>query len=97
MGYRVVALSSGASKELLARELGAHEYIDGSQVDQAEALQALGGAKVIMCTANAPELMQKLIPGLAVDGTLLLLTVDDKQFSISPRTFENLPVPMLSC
>jgi hypothetical protein len=46
MGYRTVALSSSASKEGLATELGAHDYIDGSKVDQADALQKLGGAKV---------------------------------------------------
>ncbi|KAI0830863.1 GroES-like protein [Trametes gibbosa] len=84
MGFRTVALSSGGSKEELARQLGAHDYIDGSKVDQAEALQKLGGAKVIMCTANAPEATKKLIPGLAVDGTLLLLAVDSQEFGISP-------------
>ncbi|KAI0756221.1 GroES-like protein [Daedaleopsis nitida] len=84
MGFRPVALSSGSKKEALARSLGAEEYLDGSRVDQTEALRKLGGAKVIMCTANAPELIERLISGLAVDGTLLLLSVDDKQFSISP-------------
>ena len=87
MGYRVVALSSGASKELLARELGAHEYIDGSQVDQAEALQALGGAKVIMCTAPNAENIQRLLPGLSIDGTLLLLALEDAPITVSPSTF----------
>ena len=85
MGYRPVALSSGPEKEELARSLGAEEYFDSSKVDHTEELQKLGGAKVIMCTANAPELHPKLIPGLAVDGTLLMLAVDDRQFSISSR------------
>jgi hypothetical protein len=49
MGYRTVALSSSASKESLAAELGAHDYIDGSKVDQADTLQKLGGAKVKIC------------------------------------------------
>ncbi|KAI0775297.1 GroES-like protein [Trametes elegans] len=84
MGYRVVALSSSTSKEALARQLGAHEYIDGSKADQAAALQALGGAKVIMCTAPNAEVIQKLLPGLAVDGTLLLLALEDKPITISP-------------
>ncbi|KAI0830828.1 GroES-like protein [Trametes gibbosa] len=84
MGFRTVALSSGGSKEELARQLGAHDYIDGSKVDQAEALQKLGGAKGIMCTANSSEATKKLIPGLAVDGTLLLLAVDGQEFGISP-------------
>ncbi|KAM5541041.1 hypothetical protein V8D89_005352 [Ganoderma adspersum] len=84
MGFRVVALSSGPTKETLARELGAHEYIDGSKVDQAEALRAFGGAKVIMCTAPSSEAAQKLIPGLAVDGTLLLLSLEGEPMTISP-------------
>ncbi|KAH9854323.1 GroES-like protein [Lenzites betulinus] len=83
MGFYTVALSSSGSKEALARQLGAHEYIDGSKVDQAEALQKLGGAKMIMCTANSAEATKKLIPGLDVDGTLILLAVDSQEFGIS--------------
>ncbi|KAI0354716.1 GroES-like protein [Trametes cingulata] len=84
MGYRTVALSSGPEKEELARCLGADDYIDGSKVDQAEALQQLGGAKLIMCTAAAPAATKKLISGLAIDGTLLLLAVDNQEFGVSP-------------
>ncbi|KAI0635834.1 GroES-like protein [Trametes polyzona] len=84
MGYRAIALSSGPSKETLARELGAVEYIDGSKVDQAAALKALGGAKVIMCTAPNPDIMQKLLPGLAIDGTLLFIALETKPITISP-------------
>lgn len=83
MGFYTVALSSSGSKEALARQLGAHEYIDGSKVDQAEALQKLGGAKMIMCTANSAEATKKLIPGLDVDGTLILLAVDSQEFGVS--------------
>lgn len=39
MGFRVVALSSSDSKREMAKKLGAHEYLDGSKVDQAEELQ----------------------------------------------------------
>ena len=92
MGFRPIALSSGPNKESLARSLGAELYFDGSKVDQAEELRKLGGAKVIVCTASAPELMPKLIPGLAIDGTLLLLTIDDRQISISPCT-----LPLRAC
>ncbi|KAI0359967.1 GroES-like protein [Trametes cingulata] len=86
MGFRVVALSSGPGKETLARELGAHEYIDGSQVDQAAALRALGGAKVIMCTAPNSDVIQNLLSGLAVDGTLLLIALEPKPMTISPMS-----------
>lgn len=73
MGFRAVALSSSASKKELAHQLGAYEYIDGSKIDQAVALKKLGGAKVIMCTAPNAKVIEGLLPGLAVDGTLLLL------------------------
>ena len=84
MGFRVIALSSGPTKEKLARELGAHEYIDGSKVDHAEALRAMGGAKVIMCTAPSPAAAQKLLSGLAIDGTLMLLMLELEPMSIPP-------------
>ncbi|ODQ51765.1 alcohol dehydrogenase [Saitoella complicata NRRL Y-17804] len=73
MGFRVAALSAGSAKEQLAKELGAHYYIDGSKVDQVEELQKLGGAKVIMCTAPHPESISPLVGGLCTDGTILIL------------------------
>ena len=73
MGYRTVALSSSASKKDLAEKLGAHYYLDGSKVNQAEELAKLGGAKVIVCTAPNPEIVSTLVGGLAPYGTLLLL------------------------
>lgn len=75
MGYHVVALSSGDSKKDLAHKLGAHDYIDGSKVDQAEELTKMGGAKVILCTAPHPDVIQKLVNGLGVDGQLCILAV----------------------
>ncbi|OSD06477.1 GroES-like protein [Trametes coccinea BRFM310] len=84
MGFRVVALSSGSSKEVLARQLGAHEYIDGSQQNQGEALKALGGAKVIMCTAPNADVIQGLIPALAPDGTMLLVALEPQPITVSP-------------
>ena len=84
MGFRTVALSSSGRKKALAHELGAHEYIDGSKVDQAEELQRLGGAKVIMCTAPNAKVIEGLLPGLGVDGTLLLLALEAAPITISP-------------
>lgn len=72
-GYRVVALSRSADKEKFARELGAHEYIDGSKVDQGEALQKLGGAAMIVVTATSAKTIPPLIKGLSMLGKLLIL------------------------
>ncbi|KAL8857571.1 MAG: hypothetical protein Q9178_005899 [Gyalolechia marmorata] len=73
MGYRVVALSSSSAKEHFAKDLGASDYIDGSKEDQAEALQKLGGASMIVSTAPSPETIGKLVGGLGILGKLLIL------------------------
>jgi D-arabinose 1-dehydrogenase-like Zn-dependent alcohol dehydrogenase len=73
MGFKTVALSSSPSKKDLAEKLGAHIYLDGSQVDQTEELTKMGGAKIIMCTAPNGDTLAKLLPGLTPRGTLLLI------------------------
>ena len=75
MGYKTVALSSSGAKRELALQLGAHEYLDGSKVDQVAALQALGGAKVILCKVPRAQMAFDLIPALAVEGQLVLLAL----------------------
>ena len=86
MGDKTVALSSSASKKELAEKLGAHIYLDGSKVDQAEELMKLGGAKVIMCTAPNGPIITKLLGGLAVNGTILLLA---GEFLVCPTSYED--------
>ena len=73
MGYRVVAISSSAKKEKFARDLGAHEYIDGSKGDVGKQLQKMGGAACIMFTAPNSELIPGLLGGLGPLGKLLIL------------------------
>ncbi|KAH9949108.1 GroES-like protein [Amylocystis lapponica] len=93
MGYRTVALSTSSAKEKVSRELGAHEYIDSSTEDQAVALQRLGGAKVIMCTASNPAAIEALIPGLTDDGTLLLLALSHNlSLPVGPMIMKRLTI-----
>jgi D-arabinose 1-dehydrogenase-like Zn-dependent alcohol dehydrogenase len=73
MGFHVVALSRGSDKEKFAKELGAHDYIDGSKGDMAEQLQKMGGASLIVCTAPNPKVISPLINGLGPQGHLLIL------------------------
>lgn len=73
MGYRTVAISSSASKEKFARELGAHDYVDGSKQDVTQELQKLGGAACVVFTAPNPKLVDPLLKGLAPLGKLLVL------------------------
>ncbi|BGO94396.1 hypothetical protein JCM10020v2_006099 [Rhodotorula toruloides] len=78
MGYKTVAVSRGPEKKDFATKLGAHVYIDSNAEDPAEALQKLGGAKVIAAVAPSGKAMEQLIGGLAVNGQLLTLAVADK-------------------
>jgi len=75
MGFRTVALSSSDSKKQFATELGASDYIDGSKVDTAKALQEMGGADIIAITAPNPKLIPQLMSGLAPQGKLLLIAL----------------------
>ncbi|PCG99765.1 Polyketide synthase, enoylreductase [Penicillium occitanis (nom. inval.)] len=76
-GYRVVALSRDSKKEKFARQLGAHEYIDGSKEDFGAALQKLGGASLIVSTAPDKASIAPLLSGLGIKGKLLILSIID--------------------
>ena len=73
MGFRTVAISRGADKEALARELGAHEYVDTQKVAAAEGLQKLGGADLVLATAPNNEAIASTIDGLKPRGKLLIV------------------------
>lgn len=75
MGFRVVAVSRGSSKEAFARKLGAHEYIDTEKVDAGAALQELGGAKLVVATSPSGQGITGLLKGLGVLGKLLVLSI----------------------
>ena len=67
--------------------------IDASAEDPAAALKKLGGAKVILCTAPNAKVIESLMPGLAVDGTLLLLALEATPITISPsKLFRRVPL-----
>jgi D-arabinose 1-dehydrogenase-like Zn-dependent alcohol dehydrogenase len=76
MGFRTVAIARGQDKEPLARELGAHYYIDSQAGDVSEALQKLGGAKIVLATATSADAMAPTIGGLSIDGRLIVLGSD---------------------
>ena len=72
LGFRTVAIARGGDKAALAKQLGAHDYIDAAAVDAAVELQKLGGARVILATAPNAAAISALVDGLSVDGTLLV-------------------------
>jgi D-arabinose 1-dehydrogenase-like Zn-dependent alcohol dehydrogenase len=71
--YRTVAIARGKDKESLARELGAHDYIDSQTQDPAVELRNLGGAKVILATVTNSDAMAAVVGGLATDGALMVI------------------------
>ena len=86
-GYEVAAISRGADKEQLARQLGAHHYIDSEKGNPAEALKTLGGAKVILATAPNAKTISSLMGGLGTKGELIIAAVDDTSLDWSAMDF----------
>jgi propanol-preferring alcohol dehydrogenase len=83
MGFEVAAIGRGADKAELAKKLGAHHYIDSAATDSAEALQALGGAKVIMVTASGGKTVTETFKGLRPGGVSIVLGVGPEPNEVS--------------
>jgi alcohol dehydrogenase len=84
MGFDVAAIDRGSEKEMTAWQLGAHHYIDSTAHDVAQALQALGGAKVVLATVPAPAAMTAAIDGLRAHGELVVIGVSNDKIEVSP-------------
>jgi D-arabinose 1-dehydrogenase-like Zn-dependent alcohol dehydrogenase len=82
-GYNTVAIARGADKAPLARELGAHHYIDSTAGNFAEALQKLGGATVILSTLTDGASLTTAVGGLGPNGKLIIVGVPEKPFEVS--------------
>ncbi len=84
MGFRTVAIGRGQDKQQLARKLGAHEYVDTNAGAPAEALQKLGGARVILATAPDSKSISTLLDGLAGSGKLLIVGAGTESLTVTP-------------
>ncbi|MEZ0366198.1 alcohol dehydrogenase catalytic domain-containing protein [Mycobacterium sp. pUA109] len=84
MGFETIAIARGAGKAKDARALGAHHYIDSTAGDVGQALQALGGAAVVLATASNSQAMADTIGGLAPRGELVTIGVTPEPLPISP-------------
>src|SRR6202451_3391385 len=71
-GYKVAAIGRGSDNAALAKKLGATVYIDSQSTNAVEALQKLGGARVILATAPSSKAMSELIDGLGPNGALMV-------------------------
>jgi len=83
MGFRTIAVSRGADKEELARQLGAHDYVDTAKVAASEGLQKLGGADLVLATAPNSEAISSTVDGLKPRGKLLIVAAPFEPLSIS--------------
>jgi len=83
MGYEVVVISRGADKEEFARQLGAKHYVDSNRDDFAEAMQALGGARVILATAPNADAISQLVPALGIEGNLMIVGAPFEPIQVS--------------
>ncbi|MBA4866474.1 alcohol dehydrogenase catalytic domain-containing protein [Streptomyces sp. PSKA54] len=85
MGFETVAIARGSDKADFAKQLGAHHYIDSTgDTTVADALQALGGAKVVLATAANSAAITATADGLSHRGELVVIGADAEPLGISP-------------
>ena len=82
MGFRTVAIGRGRDKEKLAKDLGAHAYIDAAAEDAVAVLQRMGGARAILATGTSGDAMGRLVPGLVARGKLIVLGAPEDQIQL---------------
>jgi D-arabinose 1-dehydrogenase-like Zn-dependent alcohol dehydrogenase len=82
MGFVTVAIARGQDKAPLAKELGAHHYIDSEKQNVAEALQALGGARVVLATVTSAKAMSAALGGLGVNGKMIMVGVSSEPVEV---------------
>ncbi|MGC2473845.1 MAG: alcohol dehydrogenase [Candidatus Sulfotelmatobacter sp.] len=84
MGFHTVAIGRGGDKQALAKKLGAHSYVDTSAGSPAQALQKMGGARVILATAPDSKSMSAVFDGLGPRGTLIVVGAGMEPLTVTP-------------
>ena len=85
MGARVAVISNTPDKKDEANELGAEYFVNTQSQKTGDALMAWnGGADIILATAPSSPAATEAIPGLAPDGTLVILGVGAGNISVAP-------------
>jgi len=85
-GYRTVAVARGQDKGPLARQLGAHIYIDSTTQNPTEELKKIGGAKIILSTITSAKAIEWALDGLAPTGKLIVVGAPDGPLVINAFT-----------
>ncbi len=84
MGFETIAIARGVGKAADAASFGADHYIDATDGDVGAALQALGGAHVVLATAADSAAMGAAATGLAPEGELVIIGATVDPMPISP-------------
>ncbi len=85
MGGRVAVISNTPDKQEEAHELGAEYFVNTKAQKAGDALRQWdGGADIILATAPSTEAATDAVPGLAPDGTLVVLGVGPGIVSAGP-------------
>ncbi|HSL98810.1 MAG TPA: alcohol dehydrogenase catalytic domain-containing protein [Candidatus Limnocylindria bacterium] len=84
MGAHVVAITRGEGKKEMAHKLGAREVIDTGKEKTGKQLARMGGADLILLTGISASLFEELIPGLAPNGTLVVLAAIAEAAKVIP-------------
>jgi len=89
MGFHTVAIGRGREKEKLAKDLGAHVFVDTGAEDVAAVLRSMGGARAILATGTSGDAFGSLVSGLAPRGKLIVVGVpqDDIKLKALPLVF----------
>lgn len=78
-GFHTIAITHSKDKEKLALELGADQVVsDGA------ALEAIGGADVVLATSNSYKATADAMKGLRPDGRLVVMGLSDEKLEIDP-------------
>ncbi len=86
LGFRTVAIGRGRDKEKLAKELGAHAYVDAAAEKAAEVLQRMGGARAILATGTGGDAMGALVSGLSARGKFIVVGVPQDPIQLNAFT-----------
>jgi D-arabinose 1-dehydrogenase-like Zn-dependent alcohol dehydrogenase len=84
MGARVVAILEEEERGDLVRRLGAREIILSRTEKVGKRLSSMGGADLILLTAASARLFEQCVPGLGVNGTLVVLATVAESASVVP-------------
>jgi NADPH2:quinone reductase len=85
-GFGTVALSRSPDKEALALELGGDHFVDTSETAVGEALQSMGGARVVLATAPTTDAISAVMGVLGRNGEVGVVGVPGQPAEVDAGT-----------